>query len=259
MTALLCAALYSGVHQDEARNPAAESSRCRHHPDPRLGVDAVVFSWPANQRPDREQQVVAVKSALQSQGLQDHLAILVAHDDTAHHHVHVIACRVAETGRTNAMGRSGVKLSAWAEKYEREHGGIVIPTRVERSRQRAEFRTKVDKLMQDFSPPADLSPTAQARERAGARKAAVTKLRETGQHPLHPRQRPRVPGRAPFSLAERHAWRACLATQDGTNPKAELAERVALRAKLDAERAERKAAQARERKQVQSPDVGWGR
>ena len=230
----------------------------------------LVLSWPADQRPDREQQVVAVKSALRSQGLEDHLAILVAHDDKAHHHVHVIGCRVhPETGRTNAMSYSGVKLSAWAEKYEREHGGIVIPTRVERSHQRTEFGAAVDRLMRDFKPPADLSPTAQARERAGARRAAATRVRESGRHPLDPTQQPRGPGRArPFSPAERRAWRACLATQDGTNPTAELAERVALHAQLDAERAkraEREAAQAHEkarrdrRRQSPSPAVSWGR
>ena len=210
----------------------------------------------------------AVKSALRSQGLEDHLAILVAHNDKAHHHVHVIGCRVhPDTGRTNAMSYSGQKLSAWAEKYERQHGGIVIPTRVERSRQRAEFRAAVDELMRDFEPPAGLSPTAQAREHAGARRAAATKVRESGRHPLDPTQQPRGPGRPPFSPAERRSWRACLATQGGTDPKAELAERVALRAKLDTERAEREAAQAREREQAarnrrrqrQSPAVSLSR
>ena len=241
------------------------SLRGRHATNPYAHL---VVSWPADQRPDREQQVAAVASALRSQGLEDHLAILVAHDDQAHHHVHVIGCRVhPETGRTNAMSYSGHKLSAWAEKYERQHGGIVIPARVERSRQRAEFRTAVDEQMRDFEP-ASLSPTVQDQERDAARQTAATQVRKSGQYRLSPTQKPRGPGRRPSTSAERRAWRTCLATQDGSDPRAERAERVALRAQLDAERAkraEREAAQAHEkarrarRRQSPSPAVSWGR
>ena len=166
----------------------------------------LVLSWPADQRPDREQQVVAVKSALRSQGLEDHLAILVAHDDKAHHHVHVIGCRVhPETGRTNAMSYSGVKLSAWAEKYEREHGGIVIPTRVERSHQRTEFGAAVDRLMRDFKPPADLSPDrpgpgARRRTKGGRHESARERPASARPDTAASRARARPPflaGRAP--------------------------------------------------------------
>ena len=137
----------------------------------------ILFSWPPDHRPNRDQQITAVKSALLTLDLQEHIAILIGHTDTAHHHVHVIACRVAETGRTNAMGHSAFKLSAWAQRYEQEHGGIVIPTRVERSRQRAQIRTQIDELMRDFKPTAGLSPTAQKRERAAARRTATKKVR----------------------------------------------------------------------------------
>ncbi len=58
-------------------------------------------------------------------GLEKHQALIVAHNDKAHRHVHVIVNRVdLETGKAAHVGRSRLLLSEWAEEYERRQGRI---------------------------------------------------------------------------------------------------------------------------------------
>ena len=54
-----------------------------------------------------------------------HEALIVAHDETRHPHVHMVANRVdPETGKAAKLGNSKLRLSRWAEGYEREQGRI---------------------------------------------------------------------------------------------------------------------------------------
>ncbi len=96
----------------------------------------LVLSWPEGARaPSQQEMLSAVAEALDSIGLDHrHYAVCAAHTDTARPHVHVAVSRVdPETGRAVNLDQGATKrLSRWAEQYEREHGGIVVPTRVER-------------------------------------------------------------------------------------------------------------------------------
>ena len=57
--------------------------------------------------------------------LEKHQALIVAHSDTAHRHVHVIVNRVdLETGKAAVVGRSRLRLSEWAKGYEEAQGQI---------------------------------------------------------------------------------------------------------------------------------------
>jgi hypothetical protein len=88
------------------------------HPDEAKGID-------------RAEMVKAADHALQVLGL-DHLqAVLIAHQDTKHPHVHVVVNRVnPETGRMETIQRPKViALDKWADRYERERGNIVSPNR----------------------------------------------------------------------------------------------------------------------------------
>ena len=70
-------------------------------------------------------------------GLADRQAVMVAHRDTAQPHVHVVVNRVSvEDGRAAKLGNSYLKLSRWAEGYEREQGHIRCPQRVENNAER---------------------------------------------------------------------------------------------------------------------------
>ena len=104
----------------------------------------IVLSWPeGTEAPPKQDMLSAVGGALKSIRLDDrHYAVCAAHTDTACPHVHVAVSRVdPETGRAVNLDAGATKrLSRWAEQYERDHGGIVVPTRVERRKAQAARR-----------------------------------------------------------------------------------------------------------------------
>ena len=72
----------------------------------------------------------AVDESLKKLGMEDRQALIVAHSDTPHRHVHVIVNRVdPETGRTANIGHDRLKLANWAERWERERGELQCPAR----------------------------------------------------------------------------------------------------------------------------------
>ena len=95
------------------------------------------LSWARGQVPDRQQQEAAVSSSLKALGLEDRQAVVVSHRDGATPHVHVIVNRVSpEDGRAAGMGKDRIKLSEWAETYEREQGHILCKRRVAHNEKR---------------------------------------------------------------------------------------------------------------------------
>ena len=97
------------------------------------------LSWAEGETPDPRTQGAAVLSSLKVLGLDDRQAVIVAHNDGRTPHVHVIANRVSpEDGRAANLGQSKLKLSRWAEGYEREQGQIRCHRRVEHNRRRSQ-------------------------------------------------------------------------------------------------------------------------
>ena len=97
------------------------------------------LSWAEGETPDPRTQGAAVLSSLKVLGLEDRQAVIVAHNDGRTPHVHVVANRVSpEDGRAANLGQSKLKLSRWAEGYEREQGQIRCPRRVEHNRRRSQ-------------------------------------------------------------------------------------------------------------------------
>ena len=85
------------------------------------------LSWAQDETPTRQEMSRAVDGSLEALGLEGHEALIVAHDDTRHPHVHVVANRVdPETGKAAKLGNSKLRLSRWAEGYEREQGRIPL-------------------------------------------------------------------------------------------------------------------------------------
>ena len=90
------------------------------------------LSWAADEKPSLQEMERAVTESLEKMGLSDRQAVMIAHRDTAQPHVHVVVNRVSvEDGRAAKLGNSYLKLSRWAEGYEREQGRIRCPQRVE--------------------------------------------------------------------------------------------------------------------------------
>ena len=90
------------------------------------------LSWGKDEKPSLQEMGRAVAESLEKMGLADRQAVMIAHRDTEHPHVHVVVNRVSvEDGRAAKLGNSYLKLSRWAEGYEREQGRIRCPQRVE--------------------------------------------------------------------------------------------------------------------------------
>ena len=80
------------------------------------------LSWAKDEKPDRQQMRRAAQESLKALGMERHQALVVSHRD-GQPHVHVIANRVdPESGKAAGLNRSKLKLSKWAEEYERGRG-----------------------------------------------------------------------------------------------------------------------------------------
>jgi hypothetical protein len=96
------------------------------------------LAWHPEQQPSREEMIAAADGALKALGAGDRQAMLVAHDDEEHAHLHVLINRVSpENGKHLTTSNDRLKLSKWAEAYEREGGRIYCEDRVINNAMRA--------------------------------------------------------------------------------------------------------------------------
>lgn len=115
-------------------------------------VGHLILSWKpeeaAAEQLDREKMVRAAEGALRAIGAHDREAIIVAHDDHAHPHLHVVVCLIRDDGRLKPNWKEREKLSKWALERERElHGEPIVKTREENwaARERGETPPPVKK------------------------------------------------------------------------------------------------------------------
>ncbi|WP_367187602.1 relaxase/mobilization nuclease domain-containing protein [Henriciella sp.] len=101
------------------------------------------LAWHPNETPSKADQLAAARETISHLGLEDHQAMIVAHNDTDHPHVHVIVNRVhPETGRAAVTSNDKLILSRWAEAYERKRGTVYCEQRVENNAARAQGYVK---------------------------------------------------------------------------------------------------------------------
>ena len=85
----------------------------------------------------RKEILKTVRSALRSLGLEDRQAVITAHVDKDHLHVHVVVSRVCpRTGIAADMTQDQTRINAWALKEEQSRGRIVCPARLARHERR---------------------------------------------------------------------------------------------------------------------------
>ena len=85
------------------------------------------LNWAKDEKPERQEMSRAAAESLKALGMERNQALVVSHRD-GQPHVHVIANRVdPESGKTAGLNRSQLRLSKWAERYEREQGKIRCP------------------------------------------------------------------------------------------------------------------------------------
>ena len=125
---------WTAMHQRELKQAAGVAATGRKLEKP---VYTYSLAWAQDQEPSRDEMIAAAQDSLKALGMDDRQAVLVAHNDTKHPHIHVILNRVhPEDGRAAPTSKDHLKLSKWAEGYEREHGGIRCHARVNHNARR---------------------------------------------------------------------------------------------------------------------------
>jgi hypothetical protein len=100
-------------------------------------VFAYSLAWHPDEEVSHEEQLEAARATLVLLGLEGHQALIVAHNDEPHAHVHVLVNRVDPmTGKAASLSNSKLKLSEWAQAYETERGTIYCPQRVDNNEKR---------------------------------------------------------------------------------------------------------------------------
>lgn len=104
------------------------------------------LSWRPDDRPTYAHMADAAREALASIGMGQARALFVVHNDEPHAHIHIVASRIdPETGRAFYLKGNYLKLSRWAESYERRRNGRVLCRRraeANRYRKAASLRTQ---------------------------------------------------------------------------------------------------------------------
>jgi len=123
--------------EDAAR--VMESTAAQNHRVERP-VYHVSINWHPDDHPTPEEMAHAADRLLGDLGLRDHQALLVAHNDTAHPHVHIMVNRVhPEHRRTWDNRHDWGRIEHSLRRIEREMGWRVVPgrhTRIHRAPER---------------------------------------------------------------------------------------------------------------------------
>ena len=128
------------------------------------------LSWHPDERPTEALMMEAARSSLKALGLEQHQALMAAHNDTDHPHLHIVVNTVhPETGRTASLKYSKLELSKWAEDYERQHG-IRTEQRINNNAERERRRQDPQQTNS-----ADM-PKGETRQRATLHRQALDRL-----------------------------------------------------------------------------------
>lgn len=133
---------WTASHQSEIKEAAGGSAVGRKLDKP---VYTYSLSWApedAAKATDAHMKAAAL-SSLKALGMDDRQAIIIRHNDTQHPHVHVIVNRVhPTTGKAASISRDQLKLSTWAQAWEKQHGLTVVRDRVRNNELRREEAKK---------------------------------------------------------------------------------------------------------------------
>ena len=110
------------VVRDQAmlKQQAGRDARGRKNTKPVMHYS---LSWADTETPSPEHMKETALASLKALGLEGHQAVMAAHGDKQHLHVHIVVNTIhPETGLTAPLKYTKERLSRWAEAYEREHG-----------------------------------------------------------------------------------------------------------------------------------------
>jgi len=112
--------LETANNQQRLKSASGVDARGRKNTSP---VQHLSLSWAPGENPSPALMQQTALSCLTRLGLQEHEALIVAHTDKEHQHLHIVVNTIHPlTGRTAELSFAKRELSAWAAEYEREHG-----------------------------------------------------------------------------------------------------------------------------------------
>ena len=118
------------IMEFDAQNQASRTRRCE------MDCVHLAICWRPGELPTREQMMATAQDALATMGMGNARALFAAHNDEGYAHLHIVASKInPETGRAYDLKGNYLKLSRWAEEYERRHSGGVVCTRREEANQ----------------------------------------------------------------------------------------------------------------------------
>lgn len=130
---------YTAMHQDRLKAASGQRMSGRKTEKP---VMAYSLSWHPDQKPSPDHMRETALQSLKVLGLEEHEAFIVAHSDTPHRHVHVIANRIHPiSGLVASSSYTFRKLSDFALQYAQTHNLSYSPQRAENKRRREEGKT----------------------------------------------------------------------------------------------------------------------
>lgn len=101
------------------------------------------LNWHPSEKPAREEMIEAVQGFLRHMGWSDRQAILLAHNDRPHDHVHVILNTISPIdGRALDPGYEHNRASSWARAYEQERHRVLCEQRLKPYQQREPAPTR---------------------------------------------------------------------------------------------------------------------
>ena len=100
-------------------------------------VQTYSLSWHPDEQPIKAEMLEAARESLKVLGIEDRQALIVCHNDEPHPHIHVIVNRVSPAdGRLSSTSQEKLKLSRWAEDWEKRHGKVYCEQRVANNAER---------------------------------------------------------------------------------------------------------------------------
>ena len=130
---------WTADHQRDIKIAAGGSSAGRPLQKP---VYTYSLSWAPHEDPSRAEMLKAAHESLKILDMQNCQVMIVAHNDTHMSHLHCIVNRVdPKHGRAAVTNCDRLKLSKWAEAYERKRGAILVQDRVKANAMRDAQRT----------------------------------------------------------------------------------------------------------------------
>ncbi|GLR89753.1 relaxase/mobilization nuclease domain-containing protein [Bradyrhizobium iriomotense] len=114
-------------------------------------VKHISLNWSPSDDPSKEHMIETSQKFLRHMGWQDHQAILIAHNDKAYKHVHILLNAVhPETGLRLNDDFERAKAQTWALEYEREQGRIYCEQRLKSPKEREKNMPR--NVWMDFQP-----------------------------------------------------------------------------------------------------------